>query len=114
MFTVKLNSGITFTATAAEENYGPAFFQSAEQRTKCLKLESSEDVRDLDWYLEKLGTEGALDKIQIYSGDKVCMTAVGYTRVREVSRRMLPTGNGYLSIMLDQREMKTVEEGTES
>ncbi|MEH2933207.1 hypothetical protein [Acutalibacter sp. JLR.KK004] len=59
MFTVKLGTGKTFEATAAEEAYG-AVYGGSPRLT--LRLEASPAPRGLDWYLGLLEEEGALDK----------------------------------------------------
>ena len=58
MFTVKLGTGKTFEATAAEEAYG-AVYGGSPRLT--LRLEASPAPRGLDWYLGLLEEEGALD-----------------------------------------------------
>lgn len=107
MFTVKLGTGKTFEATAAEEAYG-AVYGGSPRLT--LRLEASPAPRGLDWYLGLLEEEGALDTVAVAAGGKDCLEAQGYTQVVELTQRLLPTGDKHLSMVLCKPAAQTGEE----
>ena len=97
MFTVKLGTGKTFEAAAAEEAYG-AVYGGSPRLT--LRLEASPAPRVLDWYLGLLEDEGALDTVAVAAGGKDCLEA----------QRLLPTGDKHLSLVLCKPAAQTGEE----
>lgn len=109
MFTVKLGTEKTFFVTAAEESYGNESFDGVIRKKKCLRLESSEAENGLDWYMDLLEEEGALDTVQVLLGDKVSLTADGYTMIRNISQRLLGTGKKYLTLTLEKPEESAEE-----
>ena len=107
MFTVKLGTGKTFEATAAEEAYG-AVYGGSPRLT--LRLEAAPAPRSLDWYLGLLEEEGALDAVAVEAGGIERLTALGYTQVVELTQRLLPTGDKHLSMVLCKPAAQTGEE----
>jgi len=98
MFTVKLATGKTFTATAVEEVYG------LDSLGLTLRVEATPAANPLAWYLGLLQEEGALDNIQVLLGEKPCLEAAGYSKIHFLSQRLLPTGDKQLSLSLSRPE----------
>lgn len=96
MFTVKLATGKTFTATAVEEVFGP------DSPRLALRVEATPADHPLGWYLGLLQEEGALDSLAVSVGEKTCLEAPGYTKIQYLAQRLLPTGDKQLSLSLSQ------------
>ena len=99
MFTVKLASSETFNVTAAEQSYSAADYTGRKKFR--LRLECSPASHDLEWYLEKLSQEGALESVQVFSesGAK-CFQVEGYTELDNSALRLLSTGERELTLSL--------------
>ncbi len=98
MFTVKLATCKTFTATAVEEVYG------LDSLGLTLRMEATPAAHPLAWYLGLLQEEGALDNIQVLLGEKPCLEAAGYSKINFLSQRLLPTGDKQISLSLSKSE----------
>lgn len=101
MFTIKLGTNNTFNVATFCEAYRQAFVDSNDERM-VLTMEKVEPENNIDWYMEKLNEEGALNTIEAKIEGEVCATAVGYTTIEDVSIRLLPTGEQSLSITLSK------------
>ena len=98
MFTVKLATGKTFTATAVEEVYG------LDSLGLTLRVEATPAAHPLAWYLGLLQEEGALGSLAVSVGGKTCLEAAGYSKIHFLSQRLLPTGDKQISLSLSKSE----------
>ena len=99
MFTVKLATGVTFSATAAEQMRTQ--IDGNSQARIALRVESTPAQHELDWYLERLDAPGALDSVQLLcENGTVGLEVQGYTHVVNATIRLLVTGEKSFSIML--------------
>lgn len=99
MFTVKLATGKTFAATAAEEGFGSVYGGSPQFT---LRLECTPAEKGIGEYLALLEEKGALDALEVLVEGKPCLSAQGYTNVVELTQRLLPTGEKHLALVLSR------------
>lgn len=99
MFKVKLASGETFPATAAEQSCNAMDFTGNSRLS--LRVEASPADHDLEWYLEKLNAPKALDTVEVLAGDdSPGLTVESYTEIVGISIRLLATGDRAMSLTL--------------
>lgn len=102
MFTVKLSSDATFEVSSFCEYYRDEPVDGNARMM--LTMEQANPEHGIDWFMEKLNADGALDVIQAMIGEEVCATASGYTHIDDISLRLVATGERYLSISLSKPE----------
>ena len=109
MFTLKLANNETFPVTAAEQSSSPMDFTGSSRLT--LRVEAVPAEHDLEWYLEKLNADGALETVQVLTGDgSVGLAVQGYTETLGLSIRLLATGEKALTLTLCRpAEVQAVE-----
>lgn len=102
MFTIKLGTNKTFTATSACEYYRNE--QVTGKGAMLLTFESTEVEHPIEWYKEALEEEGAIDTIEVIVDGQISLTASGYTVISDLSLRLLASGMSYLTISLSKPE----------
>lgn len=102
MFTVKLGSNVTFEVSSFCEYYRS---ESVDGKARMmLTMEQANPEHGIDWFMEKMNADGALNTIEAMIGEEVCATATGYTHIDDISLRLVATGERYLSISLSKPE----------
>ena len=101
MFTVKLATGETFNATAADLNRYR--MENTKQPCITLRIEATPADHDLEWYFEKIDAEGALDKVQVICEDgTVGFEVEGYTTIFSLIVRLLDTGEKSFALTISE------------
>ena len=50
-----------------------------------LTMEQANPEHGIDWFMEKMNADGALDTVEAMIGEEVCATATGYTHIDDIS-----------------------------
>lgn len=99
MFTVKLATNETFHVSAAEQSYSAADYTGRKKFR--LRLECTPADHELEWYLEMLQQDGALETVQVLAGSgELYLQVDGYTELESSALRLLSTGDKELSLSL--------------
>ena len=102
MFTVKLGSNVTFEVSSFCEYYRS---ESVDGKARMmLTMEQANPEHGIEWFMEKMNADSALNTIEAMIGEEVCATATGYTHIDDISLRLVATGERYLSISLSKPE----------
>lgn len=107
MFTVKLATGEGFPVTVAEQR---RVSWEGRNGLRTLQLECAPAGHEMEWYAEQLEAKGALDVVEITSGDGPGLHLEGYTQIEDISLRLLETGDPQLSITLSKPKPRQKED----
>lgn len=99
MFTLKLGTGVGFDVTSVSENY----YNTSGDVTVDLNIEVIGSDRPLEYYLDLLTADGALDHIQVYLDNTVVFESKNHNKIVSANRRLIPTGEWHLIVILNGR-----------
>lgn len=100
MFTLKLANNETFEATALDQRYVTDSYSGAPKLS--VRMEVTPASHELEWYIEKLSAEGALDTIQVLVDNNVVFSVEGYVELSDIALRLLANGEKSISITVCQ------------